>query len=221
MKIFKILSQVYTSVLWGAIVIPLNVSSPQWHSMTFAKIKPNKVSFTEEGLLVEVEQSASPLFYRLTTPIKVRGFTAEGILTGLPEINRLKEGMEGNDDFSLRLGFVETAANPPSWFDKIFMPDWITDLLELFPKQGIKKVRFFTMSQIKNPGTFRIHPKNDLMEETVILKKEQPGKFSLDYPLSESIPASAIWIQTDGDDSKSTFTLKLSRLVLNTEEPVH
>lgn len=204
--------------LWGVLAIPLNSLNSDWKVSSYAKIKPNQISFSEDKLNIEVNQSSSPLFYKLANPVQVEGFSVEGSLTGLPEINRLKEGQKENDDFSFRLGFIETNQEPPNWTERLFMADWVTELLKQFPNQGLKKVRFFTFSQIKNPGSFRVHPDNDLIEETVCLKKEQPGKFNLDYTLPKTIPAAAIWVQPDGDDSKSHFNLSINKLEIKTAE---
>ena len=214
----KKISQVTGKFLLGVIIIPLNNLTPEWKETSFAKIKPNKFSFSNEGLLIEVNQSSSPLFYNFGRDIQASGILVQGWLTDLPEINRLKEGIGENDDFSFRLGFIETDDNAPSWTERLFMADWVTDLLSYLPQKGLKKIRFFTISQCKNPGTFRIHPQNKLIEETVVLKKEQPGKFKIEYHLKDSIPARAIWIQPDGDGSKSRFQLNIQQLEIQTED---
>jgi hypothetical protein len=210
----KLVNNLKTFYVYGAMIIPLNSNLPEWKAVSFPKIKPNEISFSEKGLIIEVNRSSSPLFYKLSKPTQVAGFSVEGNLSGLPEINRLKEGDSENDDFSLRVGFVETNTERPSWIERLWMADWINELLNLFPDQGLNKVRFFTLSQMKNPGTFRVHPKNDLVEETVVLKKEQPGNFSIDYQFPKPIPAMALWLQPDGDHSKSTFVLTLTHLAI-------
>jgi len=212
----NLLNDLKNLYVFGAILIPLNSNVPEWKALSFSKMKTNETSFSQEGLKIEVNQSSSPLFYKFSKPTQIVGFSVTGHLSGLPEINRLKEGDSENDDFSLRVGFVETNSRRPNWIERLWISDWINELLNLFPEQGLNKVRFFTLSQIKNPGTFRVHPKNDSMEETVFLKKEQPGSFSIDYQLPKPIPASALWLQPDGDDSKSTFVLTLSHLVIQT-----
>ena len=210
-------TKAFLSLIWGGIIIPLNSMGPEWKLTSFPKIKPNKVSFSDQGLSIEVAQSSSPIFYKFNRGVQVTGFSVEGTLTGLPEINRLREGIDENDDFAFRLGFIETDNDPPNWINRLFMADWINELLAQFPNQGLNKVRFFTVSQIKNPGTFRIHPKNELVEETVVLKKEQPGRFKIDHKLKEPIPSVAIWIQPDGDGSKSHFNLMIHHLGILTE----
>ncbi len=204
-------------LFWGTLVIPLNSPSPQWHTMTYSNLKPNVVYFSKQGLTIKVNSSASPLFYELPKVVKVKTLKVSGEFLGLPKSKPTATEGE-DDDLPLRLGLVESSNEKPSWIQKFLSPQWIKELFELFPNQGIKKVRFITLSTNKEVGDFRIHPKSDFLEETVALKQKNPGPFDINYIFTTPIPAIALWIQCDGDNTQSNFTVRLKTLEIETEK---
>lgn len=199
------------------LLIPLNRNSSSWHSFVFSKLKPSTVKFSSEGLTIEVHSSSSPLFYKLPSTVLVKRVIAEGSLSGLPKLKKGQEDSQDFEDVSFRLGLVEPSSEPPNWLEKLISPDWIKDILSLFPNLGIKKLRFLILSQRKSPGYFRVDPNNDLIEETVVLKQTVPGNFKMEYSFPSPVPAAALWIQPDGDDTDSTFDLQLKRMEFETE----
>jgi hypothetical protein len=209
------------SFVWGIIMIPLTQNSPSWHSLAFSKIKPNTVKFSAEGLTIEVRSSSSPLFYKFPETLRLKKLAAEGTLSDLPQLKKGDEESQDLEDVSLRIGLVEPSPEPPSWLNKLLSPQWIKDILSAFPDTGIKKIRFFNLSQRKNPGFFRVNPDTDLIEETVIKKQTTSGKFKIEYAFPSPVPAAALWIQPDGDDTNSNFDLRLKRMEIETEENNH
>ncbi|MCX6102941.1 MAG: hypothetical protein NT000_06725 [Proteobacteria bacterium] len=206
--------------LLGTLLIPLNHKLPSWHTSVYSDIKPNTISFTAGSLSIHVDSSSSPLFYMLPKPVLVRTVKVQGEISGLPSLKTKTEDSKEGDDLAFRLGLVESSVEPPSIIARFLAPNWIRILLDYLPEQGIKTVRFLTVSQEKSVGAFRFHPQNDLIQEIVALRKRTPGKFEINYRFKAPAPTMALWIQPDGDDTQSQFTLKLNRIELETVETV-
>ena len=202
--------------LFGGLMIPLQTYTPQWHSFQYSGVNSNSVAFSKEGLTIQVHNSASPLFYQLGETLKVKTVKVHGSLTGIPQMSSISPEKEDGDDLPFRLGFVESSAKEPGWFQRLLLPQWIKDLLTLFPGRGLRKVTFLTVSKENPPGTSRLHPKSELLEEIVALKQNKPGPFAFTYDFSNPISAEALWIQPDGDDTHSTYSMTLNHLEFET-----
>lgn len=199
--------------LWASVVIPLHPQSPQWHMPSFSHLKRNMVEFTPLGLRINVDNSSSPVFFKLPQRIEVKNLKARGQLFDYQSVSS-KKNSEEPDDLPLRIGLVETSESPPSWFQKLFLPQWIKDIFEVFPGRGIKKVRFLTLNPNKSVGYFRIHPKSDLLEETVAVRQPHSGPFILDSNFDPPVTTEALWFQSDGDDTHSRFSVLIQELSL-------
>jgi hypothetical protein len=55
-----------SKLMLAAFVVPLNDGSG-WQNLEFSKIPANQVSFSKQGLKVEVKKSASPLIFSTKT----------------------------------------------------------------------------------------------------------------------------------------------------------
>lgn len=197
------------ATLLGVVAIPLG-PSPQWHHFQYKSLKANGVSQRPEALTLHVEDSASPLFYRLPEVTVITGFRLRGNFRGT-----LKPSPAGKDDFPLRLGLVIPGNERLGWLARLFAPLWIKQLHEMEPEMAVKSVHFFVLSD-RDMGV-KSRARNDLItEEFVQVVKE--GPFQVDYPVSPAMPAFAVWVQADGDDSHSSFTTRIDELILKTEE---
>ena len=204
-------------VLWATLVIPLNRLTPEWHIPSYSNLKPNQVSLGAKGLKIDVIDSASPLFYALPKSESIKSISIKGKLSNFPfSANPLKSGPIP-DDCPLRVGLVETIRGGSNWIEKLISPRWIKDLVELFPEQTIKKVTFLTLDPYRDEGTLRKHPKSQLIEERVVLSPKKSGPFQIYHPFENPLVAQAIWIQSDGDDTHSRFTVEIESLSLETK----
>ena len=201
----------------GFLFLPLQAPTPQWHTFQYSKTPPNSVSFSKGGLSIVVNKSASPLFFDLEKKRAVQGVQVRGFLSGLPKQAISTSVKEQKDDLPFRLGFIEPSEDSPSWFQKLFLPEWLKKILEFFPNQGVKKVHFLTLSPTQPVGTVRLHPKSHLIEEKVVLRQETAGHFEFKHRFLPAISASAIWIQADGDDTQSQYTLTLTEIAIETD----
>lgn len=202
------------------LAIPLQ-DDGKWVAQEYSNIKTNEVSFlSPAGIRIRVDRSASPLVRLLPGNRKVSGFSVEGKLSGLPSFPRIeKEGVGDADDFALRIGFVVPGERKLNAVQKLFAPGWIKKLFSMAPEgKGIDRIWFFNFVQkLTSLGKGRVHPKSELIREEFIARAEVGG-FSVEKTFDEPIDAAAIWINSDGDDSGSSFGLEILKLELSVEE---
>jgi len=204
----------------ATLAVPLQ-DDGKWVIQKYSNIKVNEVSFlSPAGISIKVDKSASPLVRLLPENTKISGFSVEGKLNGLPKFAHLdKEGSGEADDFALRIGFVVPGDKKLGALRKLFAPEWIRNLFSMAPEgKGIDRIWFFNFVQNLNAlGKGRVHPKSELIREEYFAHAVV-GPFSLKKTFDKPIDAAAVWINSDGDDSGSSFGLEILKLELGLEE---
>ncbi len=195
-------------------MIPLEPSS--WKQIPFGRVPVHELSL-EQGLKISVNQSASALVYKFDQPQRIAEVEIE--LTQVGEINYQgkKIGEKGSDDFPLRLGFVMAGDKRLSWGQSLIAPKWVKELYQLAPKdQGLDRVSYLVVAQQKPLYTKRFHPFSELLEEEIVGVMDQGVfKAKLSVPTGEVL---GLWISSDGDDTKSHFSMTINRLNLHTND---
>ena len=202
------------------ISIPLSEKG-KWEVLEFGSKDANQVSFTGSGVSIDVNGSASPLIYPLTDkPLNIKTVSLEVEVDKLVSIsNPEKQGTKGMDDFNIRFGLVILGSKKLSKWQKLIAPDWVKKLFRLVPDNiGVKHTYFLnaTLSpsllhkEMEHPSTEYVIEKNAwLMDKT--------GSFSYSYTFPEAQPTGALWISSDGDDTKSSYNIKIEKITLETE----
>ncbi len=149
----------------------------------------------------------------MKSPLSVNHVHAEGFLTGVPNLTPL--GQE-YDDYALRLGLVTEGEKRLNWFTRLFAANWIKQLNSLSPDRGLGKVIFLVLSQKREIGDRTSIGSGDKMEEIIAGNVSGTGPFQIDWDISEAPVVSALWVQPDGDNSKSSFTMTLNRISFST-----
>lgn len=198
----------------AGIDIPLK-SSRNWQALEYGKIPANKVKFDNKGLSIDVENSASPLTYRLEDKVTVKRVVVECDIQGSLSLTG-KQGEDDQDDFLLKVGLVIEGDKHLNVFQRVTAPKWIKKLHDLAPKGlGIDRIVFFNVvSDQSILGESRRHPLSDLLEEQFVWAKKEEGKFSFTHELQDPLNALALWISSDGDDTGSTFSVRISSIRL-------
>lgn len=200
--------------LAAAVTIPLS-SSTGWQELKFKKIPANGVTYSEAGLLVEVKKSSSPLIYRLETPLRVTGFAAKVKVTGA--MNSTSTPFP--EDAYLRLGLVAPGQRKMSRFERMMAPEWLKKLFSLAPEgTGIDRVYFFNLVD-RGAGKSREFPGSKGMMSETLLRERKPTEsvLELTHRLEKPLNVLALWLSIDGDDSQSSYTLTLEKLILEGE----
>ncbi len=186
--------------------------------VSYSKIKSNTISVVDQGMLIHVDHSASPLFYPMESAPNISGFKIRGEFRGLPVLSdRSKQGHKNFDDYPLRVGFVVRGEKKLSGLKKFFAPSWIKGLYSQIPTGfGLDHVQFYNFTQNENQvGQSRIHPSSELIKEDFISFVKASGPFSLIHKFSVPLQVIALWISIDGDDTHSKFEVLISSLELN------
>lgn len=196
------------------LAVPLTLAGT-WETLAFRGIPPNQVAFGGDGLEIRVTASAGPVVWPLPQPTLVGRLRVSGMLSGQLNTSSARQGQKGADDFALRVGLVESGTRRPSFVERRLAPAWVRRLFALAPDgEGVGQIRFFNLgldaSQI---GWQRVHPLSDLMRETVVAVPESDGRFALDVDTG-GLRTLAVWLSADGDDTRSTFTVRVQRIEL-------
>lgn len=192
---------------------PIALKEQNWVSLSYSKIKANKVTFKESEMLIEVQKSAGPLVHKLEKPVRVSGFSIKGKLAG----TKIAETAPFDEDSILRVGLVATGAKTLNWTKRMFAADWVKKLFSLAPRgTGLDKIYFFNVTDRRGLlNKSRSHPQSDLIEEQVVHVVEKTGAFQFQWTLQPAVETAAIWLSSDGDDTKSEFTLSVSEINLD------
>lgn len=206
-------------MLLAVVAIPLG-GGDHWHALSFGKRPANEITFANGALKIGVKGTSSPLFYHFDESVWVRSAFVDGTASGLPVLPADKtEGVREADDFALRFGIVLEGSETLNWLERIFAPGWLKQLTDLFPAKGFGGVEFLTLAQKTAVGTRREHPTSDKLHEEVAGLKTEPGPFTLEKVFGEPLKAMGLWIQSDGDDTKSSFDLVVKSITLTTTDP--
>lgn len=199
------------AMLMGAIIIPTQ-SVGKWETLKYSRIPSNEITFRDQGIFVRVKHSASALIYPFDSIKKISGFKTKGEFHGLPYFRDInKQGDKGEDDYALGIGFIVPGTKRLTGLKRFFSPEWAKNIYAKVPKElGLDHVHFFNITQ--NPsqvGQHRAHPSSDLIEEEFIAQVIHAGKFNYQYSLKEPLDAIALWINIDGDDTKSDYDVSI------------
>ncbi len=209
----------FRTILIAAIVIPTH-SLSGWRLEKFSHIKPNAVTANKAGLTIKVASSASPLIYKLDSPVRVAAFRVSGEFQGLPHFSDVsKQGKKDFDDYALRVGFVVPGSKTLTGIKRFFAADWVKHLYSELPKGvGLDYIQFFDVAQDRSQlGEVRVSSSSKLIHEKVFAVVNKPGPFDYHYKLSPPIKSAAIWLSIDGDDTKSKFTVVIDHFELTNE----
>ncbi|MBY0386147.1 hypothetical protein K2X05_13390 [bacterium] len=176
------------------------------------------MEFSEKGLLIKIDKSASPLIYKLPQTEKIIQVEVEGkIVSGELKLkNNSQQGIKSDDDFIFRLGLVAEGSKKLNWLQRKASPAWIQRLHEIAPKdKGIDAIYFLEVAQDKSLiSRKRSHPLSDLMKEEIVTSLELDGSFRFTKTLDAALPVAGLWISSDGDDSKSKYQVLITKINL-------
>lgn len=195
----------------------LPLKKTEWNVLSYNKMLSNRVEDNDKGLSIYVNKSAGPVVYKLDKPKIVSGFLVKAVFSGNKEL----ESGDFDEDSILRFGLVATGKNTLSALKKLLAADWIKKLFALAPEgTGLDKIYFYNITNRKEVlNKSRSHPKSDFILENISKHVEKEGPFDMNITLAAPLEVAAIWISTDGDDTKSNFTINISEIQLKLEVP--
>jgi hypothetical protein len=201
----------------GTFSLPLHTTNG-WQFLHYRKIPPNTFRATPAGLEIGVTNSAAPAVFPLTNGLQISQLRVSGSIAGSLRIPAGKQGEKGYDDFTIRVGLVEPGSHTLSWREKIVSADWVKKLYALAPPgTGISRIHFFNVGLDRSQiGHSRTHPLSPLLQETIVAVPDAHGHFSFTSHFTPPVSVLAVWISSDGDDSKSSFAVTLESVEFET-----
>ncbi len=192
----------------------ISLNKDKWEILQYSSIKPNVVDSNKQSLIIRVDESAAPIFYRLKKPKVVNEIVLDAEVMGDLKLNKSKQGAKGNDDFSLRIGLVYQGEKRLGFFQKQMAAPWVKKLYSLAPKNiGVSHVEFFTVFQDKRLANTK-NTSSDLMVDSFVIEQPSNGKIQTTIKVPSNKTVMALWVNSDGDDTKSKFAVKINKLML-------
>ena len=199
--------------------IPLSLETG-WEVLRYSRIKQNRVRFDNEGLTIEVDNSAGPVIYPLDEASRIQAVSFSLEISGDINLGNMIQGDKGADDFVFRLGLVYEGDQTLNFLQRRFSAPWVQRLFHLAPKgTGVDLIEFYNVySDSRLAGKSRSHPLSDLLHESFIFAQPRDGKLTRRLDLNKSTRVLALWISVDGDDTGSRFTTRITDLKLHLPE---
>lgn len=125
-------------------------------------------------------------------------------------------GASGADDFPLRIGLVIAGPHRLRPWNRWLAPSWLKKLHRIAPPDsGIESIQFLNFGDGQTPPVFksRQHPSSRFFQEKIV-GAFQDGDLDRTINLEQSYDVIGLWISCDGDDTNSTYTVRIRNLEL-------
>lgn len=194
-----------------AVEIPLT-SPDGWSQMAFRDIRPNETRFTDNGLVIEVKGSSSPLIYKLPPGSAVTIVEWAGSVSSLPKPASTAEEEYERDDYPLRVGLIVEGDDGPGWLERVFAPRWLLDAVKQLGDRPFSRVEFLTLAQRIPVGERRQNPATKYVSQEVVGQLAVAGGFQIRHDMRSTLPVAGLWVHADGDASDARFVVTLKSL---------
>ena len=209
---------------WSAYGAEVSIrDASDWTTLAFRKIPVNTVRFSDDGLHIGVDKSASPLVHKLDVPLTIRGIHIEASWRGALTVpDGAVQGDKGADDFVLKAGLIESGSQTLNWLQRRMAAQWIKTLFKLAPiGRGVERIHFLSTTQdAALVGSSRTHPLSDLLFESRITPLTEPGRFEMHQTFDEPVEILGLWLSVDGDDTGSEFDVQIHSIRLLTDADI-
>jgi hypothetical protein len=199
----------------GPLRLPLSGQSG-WQMLQFRNLPPHRVAFSSSGMQIMVDGSAMPLIYPLPRTMRVKEIIVRGRFTGTFRVPPDRQGEKHFDDYVFRIGLVVPGERTLDAFERQLAAAWVRKLFDLAPEgSGISRIQFFNVGTHETQiGRQRQHPLSDLVLEKVVAIPRADGRFDFVHTLAQPLETIAVWLSSDGDDTRSRFTVFVEAIEL-------
>lgn len=197
--------------------LPLKFVKENWQVLEYSSIKANVVEFNGTSLKLTIDGSASPLIYPLQKGKTVKAVKLKGNIQGSLNLKEgVLQGKDDNDDFMIRIGLVYEGDQRLNFFQRQVAASWVLKLFSLAPKdKGVDHIFFVnSYSDDRLKGKTRDHPASDLLKEYFILPIQGKSSFDIEIPIPNPKTTLAVWVSSDGDNSKSKYSVEFNEIIL-------
>jgi hypothetical protein len=196
----------------------IDLNPKSWQILNYSSIPAHKVEYKDSALVMNVESSAAPMIYPLKDKTLIRSFIVELDIEGSVKLDAaVKQGEEQTDDFLFRLGFVIPGKKTLGFLESAVAADWIKKLFSLAPKgEGVSHIEFYNLYNDPSlAGQSRVHPLSELLQENFEWPYTPEQPLVLKKTFNRPIKAAALWVSSDGDQTKSKFKVTIKKIALN------
>ncbi len=192
------------------------LATESWQSLFFDNVPTGQVVFSDRGILIEVKNSATPMVQKLNNSRKITRVEVIGKISGSLNIPNEKLWAEGFDDAFLRFGLIEAGTTRLTPFQRLSASSWVKEIDGLFASSGgISKIHSLQLMNSESwIGKERENPANPLFQETISAVPEADGSFRMTAEFDVPLETVGIWILADGDDTHSSFDVKIEEINL-------
>ena len=135
----KLRSLLKVGSLFSLIAIPVQ-SPDNFVDLQYKDIKPNKVEIGDT-IKIDVENSASPLFYKFDEVKKWNSISVSG------KIDISKKLESEQKDAYFQIGVIYEGDYRPGWLVRNILPEWLLTIINLNSKYGLDAVDFHHFSK--------------------------------------------------------------------------
>ncbi len=198
-----------------ALQIPLEPGP--WQILGYRGIPVNEVDFSGDDMEIGVNGSAGAIVYPLKVVGRYGRLHVDAVIHGRVDLGSNVQGGKGGDDFRLRVGLVYAGDKTLNFFQRTVAPKWIRTLYALAPKgSGISRVEFYnTWQDPVLEGRVRPHPTTDIWREHFVLETDSAGRVNQTLAIPTDADIVAVWISSDGDDTGSSYNVRIHSLSLD------
>lgn len=201
-------------ITFAVVLLPLNESS--FKILKYKKIPENRVKW-KNGIIIEVDKSANPIFYFLKKPTTISQVKLAGTIN---QINIPKE-LNQKDDFLLRVAPIFEGGNKLGMMQKMFAADWLIELYDEASKlteSGIDDINFFAIGEQDKLGQKVENEYFGLKINTLFNSSINNNQFELNIPGKKDKKLLGFWISSDGDGSNAKFEITINKIKIYSEE---
>lgn len=200
--------------LLAVISVPLHTDS-DWRQVHFPGMAASRVSFSNDGLKIQVNNSRTGMLYALKTPGKVESFTISAQVSSLLPIPAgLKQGEGKADDYQVRIGLIIKGAKKLSLIQRFTADAWLKTIYDL-ARDGLSRVDFYNLgSQQAQAWKERMHPDYELIFEHVVGIIPPSGEVKITHTLPQPQEIVGVWLGADGENLGAQYEVRIRKVQL-------
>ncbi|MBT3236734.1 MAG: hypothetical protein HN353_12330 [Bdellovibrionales bacterium] len=206
-----------SSILCTVVLVPLPEQT-LFKTIRFKGIPASKVIHFKQGLTFKVDSSNSTYIYPFRDINEIGSILVEGSMTGVLNLRGKQQGTSNADDYIFKIGLIIAGEKRLNFAQRLIAPNWVIEMENILPNNiGVERVEFYIMVSDRSIlNTKRVHPLSDLfIENRVWLYDKNKKYFSHKYQLNQKMRVIGLWISSDGDNTKSKFSMTLTKIRLN------
>ena len=200
-----------SGLAWSA-DFPVEFKKDTFKYVNFSDIPETTYTFENGVLEAKVKKSSSFLLLPFAQIKQVKSVQFEWQRSGeIKKRSAEDEKSKKADDFYFRLGLIISGEAP---FIPFFAPAWVKSIRE-YAKLPSDHIKYLVVGTSSKPNSSWVSPYSDSMDY-ISLESTKAGDWeSVKYDFDTTQKVVGLWLMSDGDNSDSTFEVKVRNLNLD------